>query len=129
MMRIPLVEMRNLTNRFSASTQKRWVCRFGSKRRRVLFFAWDTLFPAIGRLPVTWHTLDIYPASNFDYCLRKTPFDKSIPKNLNLEFRWPFKEARFIPESPSWIKRKQRNHNNFATYQRFCTGLHFSLLR
>ena len=36
MMRMPLEETRSLTKRFSDSTQKRWVCRFGKKRRRVL---------------------------------------------------------------------------------------------
>lgn len=53
MIRIPFVETRNLTQRFSPDTQKRWVCRFGKKRRLVLLLAWDTLFPEIGRLPVT----------------------------------------------------------------------------
>jgi hypothetical protein len=36
-----------------ASTQKRRYWRFGRKRRLVLLLAWDTLFPTIGRLPVT----------------------------------------------------------------------------
>jgi hypothetical protein len=31
----------------------------GRKRRRVLFFAWETLLPLIGRFPVTWQTLDM----------------------------------------------------------------------
>ena len=43
MMRMPLVETRSFTKRFSDSTQKRWFCRFGRKRRRVWFIAWDTL--------------------------------------------------------------------------------------
>lgn len=49
---------RSFTQRFSLSTQKRRVCRFGSKRRLVFRFEWDTLFPTMGRFPVTSQTLD-----------------------------------------------------------------------
>src|SRR5690606_30939258 len=59
MMRMPLLDRRSFTKRFSASTQKRWVCRFGTKRRLVRFFACDTLLPTWGLLPVTIHTLDM----------------------------------------------------------------------
>src|SRR6202012_2146958 len=57
--RMPLVLTRNLMKRFSVSNQKRCSCRFTLKRLRVLLLAWDTLFPAMGRFPVTWHTCDI----------------------------------------------------------------------
>lgn len=57
--RIALVDSRSFTQRRSVSTQKRWVCKFGKKRRRVLLLACDTLLPVIGRLPVIWHTLAI----------------------------------------------------------------------
>ena len=59
MIRIPLVDKRSLTKRFSDSTQNRWEWIFGENRRRVLFFAWETLFPVTGFLPVTIQTLDI----------------------------------------------------------------------
>ena len=65
--RIPLVERRNLTQRPSLSTQNRWVCKFGRNLRRVLLCACETLFPATGRLPVTWHTLDIVKFLVFVY--------------------------------------------------------------
>lgn len=58
-MRIPLVESRSLTKRFSDSTQNRWVCRLGENRRLVLLCAWETLFPETGFLPVTIQTLDM----------------------------------------------------------------------
>jgi len=59
MMRIPFAEMRILTQRFSPATQKRWVCKFGKKRRLVRLLAWDTLFPETGRFPVIRQTLDM----------------------------------------------------------------------
>ena len=59
MVRSPLWETRSLMKRCSLSSQKRCVCRFGRNRRRVLRCEWETLFPVIGRLPVTWHTLDM----------------------------------------------------------------------
>ena len=37
----------------------RWVWILGRNRRRVLLWAWETLFPVTGRLPVTWQTLDM----------------------------------------------------------------------
>jgi hypothetical protein len=46
-------EMRSRTQRFSVSSQNLRYCRFGRKRRLVLLLAWETLFPDIGRLPVT----------------------------------------------------------------------------
>ena len=48
MIRMPLAETRRRTKRFSDSTQKRWCCRFGRKRRRVLLCAWEMLFPVTG---------------------------------------------------------------------------------
>ena len=56
---MPLGVNLRVTNRFSSSTQKRCDWMFGKKRRLVLLLACDTLFPVIGRLPVTWHTLDM----------------------------------------------------------------------
>jgi hypothetical protein len=54
---IPRAVTRNRTHRPSLGTQKRWFCKFGSKRRFVLLFACETLLPDIGFLPVTWHLL------------------------------------------------------------------------
>src|SRR5690349_9171943 len=56
MVRRPLVEMRRLTQRRSPSSQKRWVCRFGRKRRRFLLLAWETRLPTATLLPVTSQT-------------------------------------------------------------------------
>src|SRR6188508_3212818 len=56
MVRRPLVEMRRLTHRRSVSSQKRWVCRFGRKRRRFLLLAWETRLPTATLLPVTSQT-------------------------------------------------------------------------
>src|SRR5690606_34513189 len=53
MMRMPFDDTRSLTKRRSLSSQKRCVCRFGRKRRRVLLLAWETLLPVVGRFPVT----------------------------------------------------------------------------
>ena len=69
MIRIPLLDTRNLTKRFSDSTQNRWVWRFGEKRRRVLLLACETLFPVTGFLPVTIHTLDISEPHFLNYFL------------------------------------------------------------
>src|SRR4029077_12634917 len=54
--RRPELLRRRRTQRFSFSSQNLRYCRFGRKRRLVLLLAWETLFPTIGRLPVTWHT-------------------------------------------------------------------------
>jgi hypothetical protein len=59
MMRKPWLETRRRTHRFSLSTQNRRSCRFGLNSRLVLLLAWETLWPTIRRLPVTWHTLDM----------------------------------------------------------------------
>src|SRR5690554_2301536 len=64
MIRIPLVDTRSLTKRFSLSTQKRCFCRLGRKRRRVAFISSETLFPVTGPLLVTCQTLDIAISSN-----------------------------------------------------------------
>src|SRR5215204_2397580 len=56
MVRRPLVEIRRLTQRRSPSNQKRWVCRFGRKRRRFLLLAWETRLPTATLLPVTSQT-------------------------------------------------------------------------
>ena len=68
MIRMPFADKRSFTKRFSLSTQKRCVWRFGKKRRRVAFLACERLLPTVGRLPVTWHTLDI--VLNTGKCLR-----------------------------------------------------------
>src|ERR1700674_5932384 len=47
---------RRLIQRFSLSSQNRRYCKFGRNRRLVLLFAWETLFPVIGFLPVIWQT-------------------------------------------------------------------------
>src|SRR5579871_4896671 len=57
--RMPLVDSRSVTQRFSFSTQKRCVCRLGRKRRRFLLLAWETRLPTAGFLPVTSQTRDI----------------------------------------------------------------------
>src|SRR5689334_2595173 len=54
--RRPRVETRRLTQRRSPSSQKRWVCRFGRKRRRFLLLAWETRLPTATLLPVTSQT-------------------------------------------------------------------------
>src|SRR5688572_16814334 len=56
MVRRPRVETRRDTQRRSASIQKRWVCRFGRKRRRFLLLAWETRLPTATLLPVTSQT-------------------------------------------------------------------------
>src|SRR6185295_7175074 len=57
--RRPAVETRRLTQRFSPSSQKRCVCRFGRKRRRRLLLACETRLPTAGFLPVISQTRDI----------------------------------------------------------------------
>ena len=52
----PRVETRRLTQRRSPSSQKRWVCRLGRKRRRFLLLAWETRLPTATLLPVTSQT-------------------------------------------------------------------------
>ena len=64
MIRIPLAVKRNLTKRFSVSTQKRCECKLGKKRRFVLLCAWETLFPDTGRFPVTWQILAMINLQN-----------------------------------------------------------------
>src|ERR1700758_1386140 len=56
---MPAVVRRSVTQRFSVSSQNRCVCRFGRKRRRFLLFAWETLLPTAGLLPVISQTRDI----------------------------------------------------------------------
>src|SRR6476646_9396315 len=56
---MPSVESLRLTHLFSSARKKRFCCKLGKKRRFVLIFEWETLFPVIGRLPVNTHTLDI----------------------------------------------------------------------
>src|SRR6202008_2755859 len=58
--RMPLVVRRSVTQRFSVSSQKRCVCRFGRKRRRFLLLAWETRLPTAGFFPVISQTRDIH---------------------------------------------------------------------
>src|SRR5690606_4348304 len=68
MMRRPLPDTRSVTKRPSDSSQNRLLCRFGRKRRLVLLLAGDTLLPVMGRLPVTWQTLDMVQSSVRNLC-------------------------------------------------------------
>src|SRR5512139_2194778 len=92
MVRMAALVRRRRTKRFSLSTQKRWVWRLGRKRRRVLLFACDTVFPVIGRLPVTWHTLDMILA----------PKNESVSPHHG-------GEPRFIPEQALGSKPNSLN--------------------
>jgi hypothetical protein len=47
MVRRPLFDTRSLIQRFSPSSQKRCVCRFGRKRRRFLLLACETRLPTM----------------------------------------------------------------------------------
>ena len=51
--------MRRVTQRFSSARKIRFLVKFGSQRRLVAFFAWDTLFPVLGSAPVKEHLLAI----------------------------------------------------------------------
>src|SRR5688500_18102014 len=57
--RSPWLDTRREIQRFSLGTQKRRSWRFGSQRRRVLLFAWETLLPDWVPFPVTWQILAI----------------------------------------------------------------------
>ena len=46
-----------VTQRSSSAKKKRFFWRLGRNRRFVLIFEWETEFPTMGFLPVTWHTL------------------------------------------------------------------------
>src|SRR5579871_1714412 len=59
MVRRPRVVTRKETQRRSDSSQKRWLCRLGRKRRRLRLFACETVLPVFGRFPVTWQTRDM----------------------------------------------------------------------
>src|SRR5690606_12137437 len=108
MMRIPLVALRRRTKRFSLSTQKRRCCRLGRKRRLVLIWEWETLFPTAGPFPVTWQTLDIDLSPDFN-CIEQTqiryqPWAFAI---LRMTIYGPgSNELRFIPKRPEGSKRK-----------------------
>jgi hypothetical protein len=69
------LETRKRTQRFSLSTQKRRYCRLGMNRRRVLLWAWETLFPDMGFLPVTSHTFAMirYLSMNVGSLRRTSP--------------------------------------------------------
>src|SRR5215831_13583857 len=63
--RSPFAEIRSETQRFSVSTQNRWVRRFGKKRRRFLLLACETRLPTPGFLPVISQTRDIRKTLKF----------------------------------------------------------------
>ena len=54
----------------------------GRNRLLVLLLACDTLFPLMGRLPVTWHTLDMLLLQNVSQLI-----------NLNMLFAWRIAET------------------------------------
>ena len=56
---IALAESLTFAKRFSSSIQTLFVWRFGSKRVRTWLFAWDTVLPYMGLLPVSKQTLDM----------------------------------------------------------------------
>src|ERR1044072_4038156 len=97
MVRRPRVDTRRLTQRRSPSSQKRWVCRLGRKRRRFLLLAGETRLPTATLLPVTSQTRLI-----------------KIPRNQLVNYRttgFPAVEgAAFIPAS--------RGPSNFACQTR-----------
>src|SRR5258708_40363771 len=66
MVRKPRVDTRRLTKRFSDSSQKRWLCKLGRKRRRLRLFACETVLPVLGPLPVTWQTRDMAKPLNLE---------------------------------------------------------------
>ena len=53
MVRIASEESFNVTHLSSSARKNFFVCKFGKKRRFVLIFECETLFPVIGRFPVT----------------------------------------------------------------------------
>src|SRR5690242_3506426 len=68
--RMPLAVRRRRTDEPRISDGNEQTCMFGWNRRRVLLFAWLTLLPNCGFLPLTLHTRDIvlswpYPAFNW----------------------------------------------------------------
>src|SRR5262245_51276054 len=87
MVRRPRVETRRLTQRRSVSSQKRWVCRFGRKRRRFLLLAWETRLPTATLLPVTSQTR-----------LIKNPINQLV--NALDSHVLAVKRAVFIPAGP-----------------------------
>lgn len=59
MVRNAFAETLIVTHWFVSGMKKRFLCRFGTKRRFVLWFEKDTWCPEMGRFPVSWHTFDI----------------------------------------------------------------------
>src|SRR6202008_1319430 len=88
MVRRPRVETRRLTQRRSASSQKRCVCRLGRKRRRFLLLAWDTRLPTATLLPVTSQTR-----------LIKYPTNQLV--NVRMTGVPAIQRAAFIPAGPA----------------------------
>ena len=67
---MPSVESFRVTHLSSSARKNRFCCKLGKKRRFVLIFEWETLFPVIGRLPVNYtyfgHTLGILDGKGRD---------------------------------------------------------------
>ena len=63
--RRPLRDIRRRTHLFSLSAQNFRTCRLGLKVLLFRLFAWDTLFPETARLPVIWHSLDIFYSRSY----------------------------------------------------------------
>src|SRR5262245_16392413 len=95
MVRRPRVETRRLTQRRSASSQKRWVCRLGRKRRRFLLLAWETRLPTATLLPVTSQT-------------RLIKHQKNQLVNYRIAGFPAFERAAFIPAGPRLSNRTHR---------------------
>src|SRR6056297_2014546 len=96
MMRRPCWETRSFTKRRSLSTQMRWVWRLGRKRRRDLLFAWDTLLPVSGPLPVTWQTRDMILTSEkpADRPFESRPLCRRPPDGAS-HSPWSLEQAAF----------------------------------
>src|SRR5882757_7211434 len=102
MVRKPRVETRRLTKRFSDSSQNRWLCKLGRKRRRLRLFACETVLPVLGPLPVTWQTRD-------------------MAKPLNLE---AFRGAALYTRVDPWRQDPPPNSGPDSMDCGFCSGAH-----
>jgi len=78
------VESFIVTQRSSSAKKKRLVCKFGKNLRLVFMFEWETLWPRIGFLPVTWHTL----AMTVIFSDGKGRENQPITKTKRSFFKW-----------------------------------------
>src|SRR5210317_378136 len=107
MMRRPLVETRSFTQRFSLSTQKRWLWRLGRKRRLLLMFECDTLFPVIGRFPVTWQTRDMGSSLKYVQKISRSLYPESTARASFLGEPGGFRPGRGPPSTPPGRRQPQ----------------------